>query len=85
MVRVHSRLPAPLAGIHRLTGVPAIAGIPADLILFVVVPVTMALTHDRAMRVVVVGLAIITLWELVFSPFHGVAGVAELAHHLAGE
>jgi len=55
------------------------------LILFVVVPVTIALTQHRAMRVVAVGLAVITLWELVFSPFHGVAGVAELAHHLAGE
>ena len=68
MVRVHSRLPAPLAGIHRSTDVPAVAGIPADFILFAVVPVTIALTHHRAMRVVVVGLAVIALWKLVFSP-----------------
>ena len=43
---------------------------------------TIALKHHHALRVAVVGLAVITLWKLVFSPFHGVAG---LAHHLAGE
>lgn len=68
-----------------MTGLPAVAGIPVDFILFAVVLVTIALAHHHTLRVAVVGLAVITLWKLVVSPFHGVAGVAGLAHHLAGE
>ena len=68
-----------------MTGLPAVAGIPVDFILFAVVLVTIALAHAHTLRIAVVGLAVITLYKLAFSPFHGVAGFAGLAHHLAGE
>jgi Na+/H+ antiporter NhaD/arsenite permease-like protein len=68
-----------------LTGRPALAGIPVDFILFAAVLVAIALAHGHTLRIAVVGLLAITTYKLAFSPFHGVAGVAGLGHHLAGE
>jgi Na+/H+ antiporter NhaD/arsenite permease-like protein len=68
-----------------LTGVPAVAGIPVDFILFAATLVAIALAHHHTLRIAVLGLAAITLYKLAFSPFHGVAGLAGLGHHLAGE
>ena len=44
-----------------------------------------ALAHRHTLRIAVIGLAVITVYKLAFSPFHGVAGPAGLVHHLAGE
>ena len=68
-----------------MTGLPAVAGIPVDFLLFVAILVGIALAHHHTLRIAVAGLALITIYKLVFSPFHGVAGPAGLVHHLAGE
>ncbi len=68
-----------------MTGVPAVAGIPVDFLLFAAVLVAIALAHGHTLRIAVIGLVVITLYKLAFSPFHGQAGFAGLAHHLAAE
>ena len=68
-----------------MTSLPAVAGIPVDFILFAAVLIGIALAHAHTLRIAVIGLAVITLYKLVFSPFHGVAGPTGLVHHLAGE
>ncbi|MEO7009461.1 MAG: citrate transporter [Caldimonas sp.] len=63
---------------------PSIAGVPLDFLLFACVLAGVALFHHHTLRVAVVGLVVITLYKLVFSPFRGIAGadglVALLGH-----
>ena len=53
---------------------PSIAGIPFDFVLFAAVLAGVALFHHHTLRVALIGLTVITLYKLLFSPFHGVAG-----------
>ncbi|MEP7056172.1 MAG: citrate transporter [Caldimonas sp.] len=57
---------------------PAVAGIPIDFFLFAAVLAGVAVFHHHTLRVALIGLGAITVYKLVFSPFHGIAGVAGL-------
>ena len=64
---------------------PAIAGIPIDFILFAVTLLGVALFHHHTLKVAVTGLAVITLFKVLFSPFAEGPGVAGLVAHLGHE
>ncbi len=64
---------------------PALAGVPVDFILFAGVLAGVALFHHHTLRVATIGLAVVTLYKLLFTGFHGVPGLAGLASHLAHE
>ncbi|HLW11709.1 MAG TPA: citrate transporter, partial [Casimicrobiaceae bacterium] len=48
---------------------PAIGSIPIDFILFALTLVGVALFHRHTMKVAVTGLAVITIFKVLFSPF----------------
>lgn len=60
------------------TGIPIVLGIPVDFILFAGVLLGVAVLHHHTLRVAVIGLAVITAYKLLFSPFHGIAGAPGL-------
>ena len=64
---------------------PAVAGVPIDFILFGLTLMGVALFHHHTLRVAVVGLATITLYKVLFSPFREGAGAGGLGSHLAHE
>jgi Na+/H+ antiporter NhaD/arsenite permease-like protein len=64
---------------------PAVGGIPIDFILFAVTLVCVALFHHHTLKVALTGLAAITLFKLVASPFSEGAGLPGLAEHLGHE
>jgi Na+/H+ antiporter NhaD/arsenite permease-like protein len=67
-----------------MSTIPVVAGIPVDFILFACVLAGVALFHHHTLRVAVVGLAVITVYKLIWSPFHGVpafSGLAALLQH----
>ncbi len=64
---------------------PSIAGIPIDFILFAATLLCVALFHHHTLRVAVVGLAVITVFKILFSPFPEGAGAGGFAAHLAHE
>jgi Na+/H+ antiporter NhaD/arsenite permease-like protein len=64
---------------------PELLGIPIDFVLFALVLVGVALFHHRTLEVAVTGLVVIALYKLGFTDFHGQAGLAGLAAHLAHE
>jgi len=68
-----------------MTALPSVAGIPVDFILFALTLAGVAIFHHHTLRVAVIGLAVITLYKLLFSPFSGVPGVSGLFAHLAHE
>jgi Na+/H+ antiporter NhaD/arsenite permease-like protein len=61
-----------------MTTIPALAGVPLDFVLFAGVLAGVALFHRHTLRVAVLGLVLITAYKLLFSPFHGQAGIAGL-------
>ena len=61
------------------------AGVPIDFILFGLTLLGVALFHHHTLRVAVVGLAVITLFKVAFSPFPEGAGAAGLVAHVAHE
>ena len=65
--------------------IPLIAGVPIDFLLFACVLAGVAIFHHHTLRVAVLGLAVITLYKLFFSPFRGVAGVPGLVDLLGHE
>ena len=65
--------------------IPAIAGVPIDFLLFALTLGGVALFHHHTLRVAVIGLAVITLYKLVFSHFGGVPGGAGLLALLGHE
>jgi len=67
------------------TAIPAIAGVPIEFILFAAVLAGVAVLHRHSLRVALIGLAVITVYKIVFSSFHGTPGAAGLAAHLSGE
>jgi Na+/H+ antiporter NhaD/arsenite permease-like protein len=67
-----------------MSTIPVVAGIPVDFILFACVLAGVALFHHHTLRVAVVGLAVITVYKLIWSPFRGVpafSGLAALLQH----
>jgi len=64
---------------------PAVAGVPVDFILFGLTLLGVALFHHHTLRVAVVGLAIITVYKVLFSPFPEGAGAGGLVAHLVHE
>jgi Na+/H+ antiporter NhaD/arsenite permease-like protein len=68
-----------------LTEPPAIGTIPIDFILFALTLVCVALFHHHTLKVALIGLAVITLFKIAFSPFPEGSGVGGLVAHLAHE
>jgi Na+/H+ antiporter NhaD/arsenite permease-like protein len=68
-----------------LSAVPSFLGIPIDFILFGCVLVGVAVFHHHTLLVALTGLAVITLYKLLFSPFHGLPGIDGLATLLGHE
>jgi len=64
---------------------PAVAGVPVDFILFGLTLAGVALFHHHTLRVAVVGLAVVTLYKVLFSPFAEGEGMGGLSAHLAHE
>jgi len=64
---------------------PAVAGIPIDFILFAVTLIGIALFHHYVLPIAVVGLAVISLWKIGFSPFAEGSGAAGWLAHLQHE
>ena len=68
-----------------MPSIPNVAGIPLDFLIFAAVLGGVALFHHHTLRVAVIGLAVITGYKLLWSPFHGVAGVPGLMALLGHE
>ena len=68
-----------------MNAAPSVAGIPGDFILFALTLAGVALFHHHTLRVAVLGLLVITAYKLLFSPFHGVAGIPGLMALLGHE
>jgi Na+/H+ antiporter NhaD/arsenite permease-like protein len=64
---------------------PAVAGIPIDFILFALTLIGVALFHRHTLKVAVTGLAVITAFKILFSPFPEGPGATGLVLHLAHE
>lgn len=67
------------------TPLPSLAGIPLDFLLFAAVLACVAVFHHHTLRVALIGLATITIYKLLFSPFHGLAGIPGLTALLRHE
>ena len=64
---------------------PAVFGIPVDFILFALTLLGVALFHHRTLQVALTGLAVITIYKLIFTGFKAGPGLAGLAGHFAHE
>ena len=64
---------------------PAIGPVPVDFMLFALTLLGVALFHHHTLRVGLIGLAAITVFKVLFSPFREGAGVAGLVAHLGHE
>ncbi|HET6802299.1 MAG TPA: citrate transporter [Casimicrobiaceae bacterium] len=64
---------------------PAIASVPIDFVLFALTLLGVALFHHHTLKVAMTGLAVITLFKVLFSPFAEGAGISGLGAHLGHE
>jgi len=64
---------------------PAVAGIPIDFILFALTLAGIAFFHHFTLPIALVGLAIISLFKIAFSPFTEGAGVSGWLDHFGHE
>ena len=64
---------------------PAVFGIPVDFILFAATLIGVALFHKKTLQVALTGLAVITVYKLVFTGFKTGPGLAGLASHFGHE
>jgi Na+/H+ antiporter NhaD/arsenite permease-like protein len=64
---------------------PVVLGIPVDFVLFAVTLAGIALFHRYTLPIALVGLAVISLFKIVFSPFAEGSGVSGWLSHLANE
>ncbi|HEY6828042.1 MAG TPA: hypothetical protein VI259_14380, partial [Gemmatimonadaceae bacterium] len=77
--------PAALAASGALPEPPAIGTVPIDFILFGLTLAGVALFHHHTLKIAVIGLAVITLFKILFSPFAEGPGVFGFVAHLAHE
>ncbi len=64
---------------------PELAGVPVDFVLFGLTLVGVALFHHRTLQVAATGLAVISLYKVLFTGFAGGSGVAGLLAHFVHE
>lgn len=64
---------------------PTIGPIPVDFILFALTLLGVAMVHGRTLQVALIGLVVITLYKIGFSPFPAGPGLPGLLGHLAHE
>ena len=64
---------------------PAVAGIPVDFILFAATLLGVALFHHHVLKVALAGLAVITVYKIIFTGFKTGAGLAGFGAHMAHE
>jgi Na+/H+ antiporter NhaD/arsenite permease-like protein len=64
---------------------PAVFGIPVDFILFAATLIGVALFHHHVLKVALAGLAVISLYKIVFTGFKAGAGLAGFGAHMAHE
>ena len=64
---------------------PSIGPIPVDFILFAILLACVAVFHHHTLRVALTGLAVITVYKLLFSPFPTGPGLPGLGTHLLHE
>ena len=66
------------------TGGLRVAGIPLEFLLFAATLLGIALSHRHSLRIAMTGVAVVVLYKLVFTGFHGGPGVSGLVTHLTG-
>jgi Na+/H+ antiporter NhaD/arsenite permease-like protein len=71
--------------VNAAAALPSVAGIPIDFILFACTLAGVALFHHHVLKIALTGLAVITLYKLLFSPFATGAGVPGLLAHIGHE
>ena len=64
---------------------PAVAGIPIDFILFALTLAGIAFFHHFTLPIALVGLAVISLFKIMFSPFAEGAGIGGWIDHFGHE
>ena len=74
-----------MAGDTQAFSGPTLGPVPVEFLLFACVLAGVALFHHHTLRTAVVGVAVITLYKLLWSPFKTGAGVDGLVLHLAHE
>jgi Na+/H+ antiporter NhaD/arsenite permease-like protein len=65
--------------------VVAVVGVPLEFVLFGLILLSLAIFHHRTMRVVLVGLVVISVYKIAFTGFKTGPGVIGLVAHLARE
>jgi Na+/H+ antiporter NhaD/arsenite permease-like protein len=66
-------------------GGPELFGIPVDFVLFGLTLIGVALFHHKTLQVALTGLAVITVYKLIFTGFKQAPGLSGLGGHLAHE
>lgn len=72
------------AAAHAAEG-PAVAGIPVDFILFAATLLGVALFHHHVLKVALTGLAVISVYKILFTGFKFGAGLAGFGAHMGHE
>lgn len=72
------------AAAHAAEG-PAVAGIPVDFILFALTLLGVALFHHHVLKVALTGLAVISVYKILFTGFKFGAGLAGFGAHMGHE
>ena len=73
------------ASAARAADGPAVAGIPVDFILFAATLLGVAMFHHHVLKVALAGLAVITVYKIIFTGFKTGAGLAGFGAHMAHE
>ncbi|KAB2841699.1 MAG: citrate transporter [Burkholderiales bacterium] len=64
---------------------PSVAGIPVDFILFAATLLGVAMFHHHVLKAALTGLAVITIYKIIFTGFKFGAGLAGFGAHMAHE
>ncbi len=64
---------------------PSIAGIPVDFVLFAATLLGVAMFHHHVLKVALTGLAVITIYKIIFTGFKFGPGLAGFGAHMAHE
>jgi len=76
---------SPPAQATQHSALPGLFGIPVEFILFATTLLGVALYHRRTLQVALAGLAVISLYKIVFTGFHEGGGIAGWVAHLGHE